>query len=104
MTPRQRIFMRQWENINKNRAHMEELILKLMGNPATEPQHLAQAHALYSDVCKRLAAISHHIDNVIRTGATTLQEDEIYTHKCVCGYESKQIKGQNFRCPDCGML
>ena len=70
-TGRQSIVIRQWHNINKNRAHMEELILKLMANPATEPEHLAQAHAMYSDVCRRLSEVSHHVDNIIRTGSTT---------------------------------
>ena len=102
ITAKQRILMMQWGNINKNRAHMEELIIKLMENPATEPEHLAQAHALYSDVCKRLSAISHHVDNVIRTGSTTGLV--IYEHTCNCGCTSKQIEGQMFRCPDCGML
>lgn len=102
MTAKQSIFMRRWSNIRKNKEHMEELILKLMENPATEPEHLAQAHDMYSDVCKRMSAISHHVSNIIRTGSTTAVE--IYEHTCSCGHTSKQIKGQTFRCPDCGML
>ena len=70
-TSRQNIVMRQWQNISKNRAHMEELILKLMANPATEAEHLAQAHAMYSDVCMKLSEVSHHVDNILRTGSTT---------------------------------
>ena len=101
-SPKQRIVTRKWLNMSKTREHIEGLILKLMENPATEPEHLAQAHALYSDVCARLSAISHHVDNVIRTGSTTGLE--IYEHACICGHKSKQIKGQIFRCPDCGML
>lgn len=101
-TAHQSIVMRQWSNMRKSREHIEELILKLMANPATEPEHLAQAHALYSDVCARLSAISHHVQNVIRTGSTTGLE--VYEHTCICGHTSKQIKGQTFRCPDCGML
>ena len=101
MTAKQNILMRKWGNINKNRAHMEELILKLMQNPATEPEHMAQAHALYSDVCKRLSDISHHVDNVIRTGSTTGLEIE--DTECSCGYVGKRIKGQAYRCPECGM-
>lgn len=99
---KQDIVMRQWKDINTSRAHIEELILKLMANPATDPDHLAKAHALYSDVCARLSAVSHHVSNVIRTGSTTGLE--IYEHTCTCGHTSKQIKGQTFRCPDCGML
>lgn len=101
-TGKQNIVMRQWSNISKTRRHIEELILKLMENPTTEPEHLAKAHALYSDVCARLSAVSHHVDNVIRTGSTTGLE--IYEHTCICGHKSKQIKGETFRCPDCGML
>jgi hypothetical protein len=101
-TAKQSIVMRQWSNMSKSRAHIEELILKLMENPATEAEHLAQAHAMYSDVCARLSAISHHVDNVIRTGSTTGLK--IYEHTCACGHKSKQIEGQTFRCPDCGML
>lgn len=101
-TAKQTIALRRWGNLNKNRAHMEELILKLMEDPATEPEHLAQAHAMYSDVCKRLSDISHHVDNVIRTGATTgLEVEEV---ECSCGYVGKRIKGQAYRCPECGML
>ena len=70
-TAKQTMVMRQWSNIRKTREHIEELILKLMENPATEPEHLAKAHALYSDVCARLSAVSQHVSNVIRTGSTT---------------------------------
>ena len=100
-TAKQNIFLRQWSNINKNRAHMEQLILKLMENPATDPEHMAQAHAMYSDVCKRMSEISHHVSNVIRTGATTAVEVE--ETKCLCGYVGKRIVGQAYRCPECGM-
>lgn len=67
--PKQYIFTRRWQRINETRKHMEELILKLMENPATEPEHLAQAHAMYSDVCHRLAEVSHIVENAIRTGS-----------------------------------
>jgi predicted Zn-ribbon and HTH transcriptional regulator len=100
-TPKQRILFRQWENINKSRAHMEELILKLMANPASEPDHLAQAHAMYADVCKRLSEVSHHVDNILRTGSTT--KFEIVEDKCLCGYVGKRIEGEPYRCPECGM-
>ena len=100
-TAKQTIVMRRWKTINENRAHVEELILKLMANPATEPEHLAQAHAMYSDVCKRLSDISHHVDNVIRTGSTTGLE--VVEEECLCGYVGKRIKGQAYRCPECGM-
>ena len=100
-TARQNILIRQWHSIRTNKAHMEELILKLMENPATEPEHLAQAHAMYSDACRKISEVSHHMDNILRTGSTTAVE--IYEHTCRCGHTSKQIKGQTFRCPDCGM-
>ena len=74
LTLKQASVMRQWKAINDNRAHMEQLILKLMANPVTEPEHMAQAHALYSDVCKRLSEVSHHVDNIIRTGSTTKEK------------------------------
>lgn len=102
-TPKQRIVFSRWKNINQRRAHMEELVLKLMANPSTEPEELAQVHAMYSDVCKRLADISHHVSNVLRTGSTTLTQDEIVDFKCVCGYEGKQISGQASCCPACRM-
>ena len=70
-TGKQTIVMRQWSNMRKSREHIEELILKLMANPATEPEHLAQAHAMYSGVCKQLSEISHHVTNVLRTGSST---------------------------------
>jgi len=101
MTPKQSILYRKWKNILENKKHMEELILKLMANPATEDVHMAQAHAMYADVCKRLSDVSHHIDNVLRTGHTTGLEIEDVT--CGCGYVGKRIKGAAYRCPECGM-
>lgn len=61
------IFTRRWQRINETRKHMEELILKLMANPSSEPEHLAQAHAMYADVCSKLAEVSHIVENAIRT-------------------------------------
>lgn len=81
-TGKQTIFMRRWENVNDNRAHMEKLILNLMENPATDPEHLAQAHAMYSGVCKQLSEISHHVTNVLRTGSSTGVEKLKGTDKC----------------------
>jgi predicted Zn-ribbon and HTH transcriptional regulator len=101
MTPKQSILYRKWKNILDNKKHMEELILKLMANPATEDVHMAQAHAMYADVCKRLSDVSHHIDNILRTGHTTGLEIEDVT--CNCGYTGKRIKGAAYRCPECGM-
>lgn len=101
-TTKQRIVMRRWDSINKNRAHMEELILKLMANPTSEPDHLAQAHAMYADVCKRLADVSHHVDNVLRTGSTT--PIKIREVECLCKHTFKVIEGETYRCPSCGML
>lgn len=98
---KQAIAHRRWENVRKNKAHMEELILKLMANPATEPEHLAQAHAIYADTCNRIADMSHHVINIIRTGSTTPVELEDTT--CACGYTERRIKGTAYRCVNCGM-
>jgi hypothetical protein len=35
------VYQRRWQALDKNREHMRDLILKLMENPATEPEHLA---------------------------------------------------------------
>lgn len=104
MNVKQRIVFQQWNTVRKTMAHMEEFILKLMANPETNAEHLAKAHAMYSDVCKRMAEISHHVDNVLRTGSTTLTQDQITPYKCCCGYEGKRIEGQAYRCASCGML
>jgi hypothetical protein len=81
-TGKQTIVMRRWKSVNDNRAHMEDLILNLMENPATDPEHLAQAHAMYSGVCKQLSEISHHVTNVLRTGSSTGVEKLWETDKC----------------------
>jgi predicted Zn-ribbon and HTH transcriptional regulator len=101
MLANRNILFRKWQNIQKSKAHVEELILKLMANPATEDLHMAAAHAMYSDMCKRLSDISHHVDNVLRTGSTTGLEIEDV--ECACGYVGKRIKEQAYRCPECGM-
>jgi exopolyphosphatase/pppGpp-phosphohydrolase len=98
---KQAIAYRRWENVRKNKAHAEELIIQLMANPATEPEHLAQAHAMYADMCKRIHDVSHHIVNIIRTGSTTPVEFEDTT--CLCGYTERRIKGTAYRCVNCGM-
>lgn len=101
MHSKRNILFRQWQNILKNKQHAEELILKLMANPATEDTHMAQAHAMYADMCKRIADVSQHVDNVLRTGSTTGLEIE--DAECSCGYKGKRIKGVAYRCPECGM-
>lgn len=100
MTPKQHILTRKWQRIHKTKTAMEELVLKLMENPATEPEHLAQAHTMYAGVCSSLAEISHHVSNALRTG-TTVAEVEKTT--CSCGYEGSRVKGEAYRCPACGM-
>ena len=101
------IILRRWQDINKNRAHMEELILKLMENPRSEPEHLAQAHAMYSDVCRMLAEASHTVTTVIRTGSMPKDPmfPKLHTTKCLCGATYTELDdGKWHRCPSCGML
>ena len=102
---------RKWQGIQKNRKHMEKLILKLMENPATEPEHLAQAHAMYADTCKALHAVSIIMDNYLRTGVKPTQAEldehfpKIEQRECSCGETySVLADGKRHRCPACGML
>lgn len=100
------ILERQWRNVNTNREHMEELILKLMANPATEAEHLAQAHAMYSKVCKELAKISYAVEHVLRTGRRPSEElfPEVRSTTCSCGHTFKFVESEaGVRCPACGM-
>jgi hypothetical protein len=68
------VYQRRWQAIQKNREHMLAFILKLMENPATEPEHLAQAHAMYADTCKALHGVSFIMENYLRTGVKPSQE------------------------------
>ena len=95
------IAYRRWESMRKNKAHVQDLLLQLMENPATEPVHLAQVHAIYADMCKRIADMSHHIISITHTGGTTPVELE--DHTCVCGHTARRIKGAAYRCVNCGM-
>ena len=100
------IVERRWRTINSNRAAMEEAILKLMANPATEAEHLAQAHALYANVCKALAEASYAVDHVLRTGKRPTEPmfPEVQDIKCSCGHEFKFVRNDaGVRCPACGM-
>lgn len=102
---------RKWRGILKNHEHMKELILKLMENPATEPEHLAQAHAMYADTCKALHNVSFVMNNYLRTGVKPTKEQmaelfpKIVKTECVCGETySTLADGKWHRCPACGML
>lgn len=102
---------RKWQGIQKNHDHMKELILKLMDNPQTEPEQLAQAHAMYSNICKALHDVSFVMENYLRTGVKPTQEQrEEYFPKikriaCGCGTTYSVLKDDDWhRCPSCGML
>ncbi len=102
---------RKWQGIQKNHEHMRELVLKLMENPATEPEHLAQAHAMYADTCKALHGVSFIMNNYLRTGVRPTKE-QVEAHfpkftetECACGETYPTlIDGKLRRCPKCGML
>ena len=105
------IYQRRWQGIQKNHEHMRDLILKLMENPATEPEHLAQAHAMYADTCKALHGVSFIMENYLRTGEKPSQEvigahfPNIAKVECACGeIYSALADGKWHRCPACGML
>lgn len=102
---------RKWRGIQKNHEHMKELILKLMENPATEPEHLAQAHAMYAETCKALHAVSIIMHSYLRTGKRPTQAEldehfpKIEKRECVCGETySVLVDGKWHTCPACGML
>lgn len=105
MDARQRIAHRRWVSINNKRAIMEEFVLKLMANPDATAEDLSKAHVMYAQVCTELAAISHKVDNLLRTGRTGAEVEvlEVLHEKCLCGYEGKRISGEPYRCPECGM-
>jgi hypothetical protein len=105
------VYQRRWQALDKNREHMRDLILKLMENPATEPEHLAQAHAMYADTCKALHGVSFIMENYLRTGVKPSQEmigahfPKIAKVECACGeIYSAFADGKWSRCPACGML
>ena len=102
---------RKWRGIQKNHDHMKELILKLMENPQTEPEQLAQAHAMYSSICKALHGVSFVVENYLRTGVKPTQEqrEECFPKfkriACGCGTTYSVLKDDEWhRCPSCGML
>ena len=105
------VYQRRWQGIQKNHEHMRDFILKLMENPATEPEHLAQAHAMYADTCKALHGVSFIMENYLRTGVKPSQEEidahfpKIAKAECACGeIYSAFADGKWNRCPACGML
>ena len=102
---------RKWRGIQKNHGLMRDLILELMENPATEPEHLAQAHAMYADTCKALHDVSFIMDKFLSTGKKPTQEEmgayfpKIIHMECSCGEKYSEIAdGKYRRCPACGML
>jgi len=66
MTTNKVILQRRWNNLRKNLESMEKLILELMRNPATEPEHMAQAHAMYANAAKQISEISASVSNALR--------------------------------------
>lgn len=125
-TNNQAILLRRWNNLRKNKESMERLILELMENPATEPEHLAQAHALYAGITKQISEISHHVSNVLRTGKIipdadpvpltaadialpTIEKAQKSEAWCVCGCTEPPMKPIDHpsvyeSCPNCGMV
>lgn len=102
---------RKWQGIQKNHRLMKQLILDLMENPLTEPEHLAQAHAMYADTCKALHAVSWMMENYLRTGVKPTAQDvnehypKIREVTCSCGETYSVFEdGKWHRCPACGML
>ncbi len=91
------ILERKWHNLRKNMEHMEKLILELMRNPATAPEQMAQAHAMYANAAKQISEISASVDNALRGVA------------CVCGCTEPPVKSIDHpdvwpSCPNCGMV
>ena len=104
-------YQHKWQAIQKFHGHMGKLILELMENPATEPEHLAQAHAMYADTCRALHGVSFVMENYLRTGVKPSQEmvgahfPKIAKVECACGeIYSRLADGKWHRCPACGML
>jgi hypothetical protein len=106
MTTNKVILQRRWNNLRKNMEHMEKLILELMRNPATEPEHMAQAHAMYANAAKQISEISASVDNALR-GVAQPEPKPVYV--CVCGCTEPPMKSIDHpdvwpSCPNCGMV
>ena len=63
--PKTAMLMRKWDGIRRNTRHMEETLLKLMGNPATTPEQLALAAKMYASVTQQLLDAANAIDDHI---------------------------------------
>ena len=63
--PKTAMLMRKWDGIRKNTRHMEEVLLTLMGNPATTPEQLAMAAKMYASVTQQLHNSANAIDDHI---------------------------------------
>jgi hypothetical protein len=66
-TAKQSMLDRKWKRIHATKKHMETLLLALMENPATDAEHLVQAHTMYARVCKEIAEVSHHVSNALNS-------------------------------------
>lgn len=98
------ILQRKWDNLRKNKESMERLILELMAHPAAEPEHLAQAHAMYADITARISEISVRVSNALRGVG-----EKSSTYACVCGCTEPPMKPIDHpsvyeSCPNCGMV
>jgi hypothetical protein len=63
--PKTTMLMRKWDGIRKNTRHMEEVLLTLMGNPATTPEQLALAAKMYASVTQQLQDCASTVDDHI---------------------------------------
>lgn len=75
MNTKQLTLLRKWERMNKNLMQMQDLIIQLMANPETTPEHLKKAHAAYVHVFMEMREINHHVSNILRTGKTVCHND-----------------------------
>lgn len=69
-----KIHQQRWMDILKNQENMKKTILKLLANPATEPEQLALAHRAFSSVCRTLQEASFLLDAYLRTGVKPTEE------------------------------
>ena len=69
-----KIHQQRWVDILENHEHMKQTILKMLENPATEPEQLALAHKAYASACKALQETSFILDVYLRTGVKPMAE------------------------------
>lgn len=63
--PKTAMLMRKWDGIRRNARRMENMLIELMGNPATTPDQLAQAAKIYASVTRQLLECANAIDDHI---------------------------------------